>query len=240
MKNFIKYYFTTFLYLLVCFTSFGQTVPQGSVLLKKEEVSVLFTDSIKKQLKIIYPIYNVYSYTTKGKLHYITLAENVYKVDEKNKYSDSIQAIDVTVEFQKFKLNFSINDFKHKEGTGTYPEYSIWFWTKYFNLNDIDGDGMADAIVVYGTNGPDGKSYGRIKIITYYKNKKYIIRHQNSDMDFDRHTYVDKAFYTLPLKIQAHLKKLISKIQDDNNAIFPAGWQKAMQNKKTYWEEKFN
>jgi len=77
----------------------------------------------------------------------------------------------------------------------------------------------------------------KIKIITIYKGKKYVIRHQNSSMDWGRNTQVDKLFYTLPIKIQTKVKETMTQITENGNGIFPAGWQKNMKLKKLKFDE---
>jgi hypothetical protein len=240
MLNRFLYYCLLLFLLSINLKVKAQTVPQGSRLLEKDTVVRLFTDSVKKSLKIKYPIHCVYTYKSKNKLHYMVIAERAYAVEKNTSRFDSIQMIDV-VRDKNFKLNISLIDYKVTDTDYTVqPEFSIWFWTKYFSLSDLDGDGIVDPIIVYGTTGSEGKSDGRIKIVIFYKNKKHFITHQNSGQDYDRKTYVQKAFYSLPKKIQLKVTSIMEKIMEDNNGIFPAGWQKGMQVKKTFLYEKFN
>ena len=97
---------------------------------------------------------------------------------------------------------------------------------------------MADLIIVYGTTALNGYDDGRIKIIIYYKGQKIAIRHQNGMLDFERETIIDKAFYSLPTGLQSAVKQKMELMQKNNQAIFPAGWQLAMKNKKTTINER--
>ena len=97
---------------------------------------------------------------------------------------------------------------------------------------------MADPIIVYGTTAVNGYGDGRIKIIIYYKGQKVAIRHQNGTLDFERETSVDKAFYALPVLLQTAVKQKMELMIKNKQAIFPAGWQLAMKNKKTTINER--
>src|SRR5688572_29031708 len=88
-------------------------------------------------------------------------------------------------------------------------ENSIWFWTKYIEFRDYDGDALADPIIAYGTSGINHTDDGRIIFIIYSKGRKIAIRHQNSDLDFGRETQVDRSFYDMPQSLQKTIKEKI-------------------------------
>jgi hypothetical protein len=77
----------------------------------------------------------------------------------------------------------------------------------------------------------------RLKVHHYYKGQKIAIRHQNGVLDFERETQVDKGFYNLPLSLQASIKHKMELMTENDQAIFLAGWQLAMKNKKTTFNE---
>jgi hypothetical protein len=216
---------------------FAQTVPPGGKKLTEAAVQQLFADSIKKRLGIKYNVYAVFEYTD-SKQQYLVLSEKMYSKEKDKTSNDSIQAVILWNNKGLLQPLFTITDFitpgKNVKG---FTDYSIWFWTKYISIADIDGDGMADPIIVYGTAGDNEHDDGKIKIITWYKGKKYVIRQQNSGMDFDRNTNIDKLWYTLPAKIQAKIKSMMKVMMDNGHAIFPAGWEKAMAAKRTYFDE---
>ena len=135
------------------------------------------------------------------------------------------------------EFQWTINDFRLKANEVS-EEKSIWFWSKYIELNDIDGDKIIEPIITYGTSGINGTNDGRIKILTYYKNNKSAIRHQNGILDPERNTKPDKEFYELPSQIQIRVKEIMKGMTLDNNAIFPYGWEEAMMNKKLAFDEK--
>lgn len=226
----------TLLFFLISLFSFGQQPIVESKVLTDSIVQTVFTDAIKKELGIRFPIFKAYEYNDKLGKHYLVLTENGKETEVKEVKNDTIKAFQILSESNKLSIQWSINDFKLKRNEIS-EETSIWFWSKYIELNDIDGDGIIDPIIIYGTSGMNGVGDGRVKILTYYKNKKTAIRHQNGELDFQRNTKVDKDFYELPTKIQTRVEEIIAKITEDYNAIFPAGWQGAMKNKKIAFDE---
>lgn len=137
----------------------------------------------------------------------------------------------------EFVLEWSVLDFILAQGNPNSEEFSIWFWTKYFQLADLDKDGYIEPILIYGTSGFNETGDGRIKILVYYRGAKRAIRHQNGMLDHTRNTQVDSMFYELPMIVQEQVKKLMVTLKKDGNAIFPAGWEAAMRNKEQYFDE---
>jgi len=232
MKKFIL-----ILCLLVAKISFSQTIPANSQLVSDEMVAKLFTEKVKSDLGIDLPIYKVFEYNDKAGLHYLVLMENEYSKSEDKPLFDKIKLVDVLSSNGILKSNWTVTDFLKPEDVKNDPYFSIWTWTKYLQISDIDGDKIADPIIVYGMRSQNNIDEGKIKIITIYKGKKYIIRHQNSGMDWGRNTQVDKTFYSLPIKIQNKVKETMTKIAADGNGIFPYGWEKNMKLKKLKFDE---
>ena len=209
-----------------------QIVPET---LTPKQVTELFTEPVRSSLNITFPIFRVYKYTDKADILYCVLTESQDKINAgKDSLNSQIKAIQVKFENGQFIKLWEINDqlIKDKE------EKSIWFWTKYADFKDADADGLGDPIIVYGTTAVNGYGDGRIKIIIYYKGQKVAIRHQNGTLDFERETSVDKAFYALPVLLQTAVKQKMELMIKNKQAIFPAGWQLAMKNKKTTINER--
>jgi len=232
MKKFIL-----ILCLLLAKISFSQTIPANSQLVSDEMIAKLFTEKVKTDLGIDIPIYKVIEYKDKAGLHYLTLMESEYSKNEDKPLFDKIKLVDAISTNGILKTNWTITDFLKPEDVKNDPYFSIWIWTKFLQINDIDGDGISDPIIVYGIRSQNNIDEGKIKIITIYKGKKYVIRHQNSSMDWGRNTQVDKLFYTLPIKIQTKVKETMTQITENGNGIFPAGWQKNMKLKKLKFDE---
>jgi hypothetical protein len=201
-----------------------------SEILTPAQVQTVFTPAIKKELELVFPIYRVYHYTDKGGEHYFVCTESRNKINGTDTISYQIKGVNVAVSNGKLTKAWELKDFVV---TGDQEEVSIWFWTKYCGFEDYDKDGLIEPIIIYGTNTTDGDSDGRIKILTYYKGQKYAIRHQNSTFDEGRETQIDKAFYELPVAVQTAVKQKMESIVENRRAIFPYGWQNAMQHKKT-------
>jgi hypothetical protein len=228
----------TLLFLFSTAVTFGQTKVLSSEILSQQETRKVFTDQVNKQLGINYPIRRVYRCTDRSGQFFIVLTEsNDLKTGRKDTLHHHIKAHNFYMEKSGLLKNWEIVDAITKQPGSNEMENSIWFWTKYTDFKDIDNDGLIDPVIIYGTSGMNHTDDGRIKILIYYKGKKFAIRHQNGTLDFERNTRVDKAFYTLPVKIQEHVKLIMKKMMDDGNAIFPYGWQKAMKAHKVFFDE---
>ena len=222
---------TLYMLLIVLLTSIsiGQTKQ-----LSTEEVSAIYTKEKRVNLDIDYPIFRVYEYSDKEGKHHLVLAE---KINQKSAADPAaIQGFHFLIKDGKHTLVWKMQDAKLKENEVS-EEFGMWFWTKYFDIKDIDGDGLVDPILIYGTKGNNGFDDGRIKILIYYKGKKIGIRHQNSTLDGERNTKVDGTFYQLDAKIQKHVHDIMVMISNKQHAIWPAGWEQAMKNGKTTFDE---
>lgn len=225
------------LLLFFCLNSiYAQNSKVHSEVIPKKQLEGLFPDSLKKSLNINYPIFKAFKYQDKSGNYYCILTENNSSINSKNDtFSDKIRAITILEIKGNFNKLWEINDFILKNNN---LEYNIWFWTKYMDFKDIDGDDLIDPIIFYGTLGKNEFDDGRLKIIIYFKGRKIALRHQNGVLDFEREIQVDKAFYDLPEKMQADIKSKMIEIEKNNQAIFPAYWQKEMLNKKTIINER--
>ncbi|SMC44881.1 hypothetical protein SAMN04488524_0488 [Pedobacter africanus] len=218
--------------------AFGQSKVLNSEMLSQQETKKIFTDRLNKQSGINYPIRRVYRCIDSSGQFFIVLTESTnVKAPRTDTLHHHIKALNFQAEKNGLIKKWEIDDSIIKQPGNDEMENSIWFWTKYTALKDIDNDGLIDPVMVYGTSGLNHTDDGRIKILTYYKGKKFAIRHQNGTLDFERNTRVDKAFYTLPVKIQEHVKLIMQKMTGDGHAIFPYGWQKAMKAHKIYFDE---
>lgn len=223
----MKIIFTSLLILITfCSTS------QISTYLDSVEVANRFNEGVLKQYNINYPIYRIYEFNDELGKHELVLTER----PSTNKNSDSIQAFCFLLEEEGKKLEWKLNDFIINQENAS-EETSIWFWTKYLRLEDLNDDGKIDPVIVYGTKSKYGTEDGRLKILIYINGQKHGIRHQNSGMDFGRNTRVDQSFYKLGTKAQNFVTDLMHVIYDSGNTIFPAGWEDNMKLKKLYFDE---
>ena len=183
------------------------------------EIKKLFPAEVLQQIGVEFPIFRVYPFEDKDGKQYLILTEKVTKgnIQDENSLKRSIKAFNVSFEEDKtVKIRWTITDYINEN------ESSIWFWTRYLRLKDLDNDGFVDPIVVYGTKSIYGEHFeeGRVKIITYHLGKKIVIRHQNSEMDDARHTQVDKSFYALPLSIKKKVYDIIDLLEDNGHSLF--------------------
>jgi len=216
----------------------AQTLSDKFRILTETETDNIFTQKIKAALRIDYPVFRTYYFKDMAGEHYLLLTEREYKKQYDEALNDTIKAFLIKKEGDKLAVDWILRDFILAENKAEMKENSIWFWTKYIDLNDYDSDGFIDPIIIYGTSGKNGTDDGRIKIIIYYKGQKYAIRHQNGSLDFDRNTQIDAKFYDLPAKIQDRVKEIMDKMTENAQAIFPYGFKEKMDAKKTYFDEK--
>ncbi|KAF2331867.1 M949_RS01915 family surface polysaccharide biosynthesis protein [Flavobacterium ginsenosidimutans] len=182
--------------------------------LTKQEIS-------ERELKDVtdFPIYKAFEFSDKGGVYELVLAENQKTISKKDTLNTKIQAICVVNDhggfLEKWRINDLLEDYEPKET-------NIWFWTKYCNTKDIDGDGYIDPIVVYGTRTEDGY-IRRVKIITLYKTKKYVIRAVECDLDDCRSFKKDQNWNTLPQKIKTYVDQLLAKMRKEQDLLLKNG-----------------
>ncbi|WP_343668029.1 hypothetical protein [Chitinophaga sp.] len=195
----------------------------------KPEVDKLFPESVQQQLGLKYPIRLVYNYADKTGDYYMPLCESVDSATVEDTLHWKIKAVNLKLESGVFSKVWELND----HILTVEMEESIWFFTKYTTIKDLDGDGVADPVMIYGSSGENGVDDGRMKILIYYKGKKVAIRHQNSVYDGLRKTEVDKEFYELPDKVQTFVKGVMNRLEVDNHVIYASGWLQKMNKKMT-------
>jgi len=202
---------------------------QTKVLLRPE-VDKLFPESVQQQLGLKYPIRLVYSFSDDNGNFFMPLCESDEGVVDGDSLHYKIKAVNLKYENGQFVKQWELNDYV----LTAQEEESIWFYTKYLTIKDIDGDGTVEQVMIYGSTGQNGKSDGRLKILIYYMGKKVAIRHQNSEFDGDRVTEVDKEFYDLPEKVQHFVKGVMKRMADDGQLIYASGWVMKMSKKMTH------
>jgi len=225
-----------FIFLVFFSNAYSQKNADSAYVLTPNQVNELFPDSILKSLNIDFPIFRVYEYTDETGKYFCIMTESGYDISpEKDSLYNKIKAVNVKAVNDTCIKVWEINDNIIKEET---DENSIWFWTKYVDFKDYDGDGLRVPVVIYGTSAANGFYDGRVIILIFYKGQKIAIRHQNSDLDFNRETTVDAAFYDLPESLQTTIEQKMVLMMKNGHAIFPRGWLTAMANKQTIINER--
>jgi hypothetical protein len=208
------------------FAACGKTQAQStSRILSPAEVEQVFTDSVKQKHNIQYPIRRVYSYSDKSGEYCMALTERFDGTADGDTVHHQIKAFHFKLSNGILTKEREIYDFTIE------PETSIWFWTKYFQFRDIDNDGLIEPIIVYGSRRDDFDQF-RVKILIYYKNQKYAIRHSHCDLDYCRFTQIDKEFYNLPKPVIEEVKNIIRAIEENGHAYF-GHWESAMEKRST-------
>lgn len=103
----------------------------------------------------------------------------------------------------------------------------VQWWTKLTELDDIDGDGLVDPILVYRFHdiGDDGKVLsdpydGRLKIIVFHRDAKAAIRAITGNLDLQRSTTASAPYFKLPAVLQTHLVRKMNTMYDKHQFGF--------------------
>jgi hypothetical protein len=216
--------------------SFAQRIPVASETLSSGEATNLLTDTVRASLGLHFSVSKVYKYSDKSGQYYVVLTENRDSMPiGEDTISDRIKAVEFKIDKagpdKIWELTDHIIENEHEES-------SIWFWSKYIDFNDDDNDSLIEPIIVYGTKGLNDFDDGRIGIVIYYKGRKIAIHHQNGVADQERETRVDKAFYSLPQKLQTAVKEKMEAMEENRHAIFPSDWRVSTNNKKIFFSER--
>ncbi|MBF4491845.1 MULTISPECIES: M949_RS01915 family surface polysaccharide biosynthesis protein [unclassified Flavobacterium] len=207
MKNYIL-----FLFLASSAIGFSQKIE--SYRLTKEEI-------VERELNGVsdFPIYKAFEYQDKGGVYELLFCENQKNISKKDTLNTKIQAICTMNDHGGFLEKWRISDLLEI----TEPkETNIWFWTKYCSTKDLDGDGYIDPIIVYGTKN-ENDEIRRVKIITVYKNQKYVIRAVECTLDDCRNFKKDKNWDSLPQKIKTYVDQLVVKLRKEQDLLLKNG-----------------
>ncbi|MHC0445608.1 M949_RS01915 family surface polysaccharide biosynthesis protein [Flavobacterium sp. 3-218] len=202
------------LILLSFYSSFIFSQKTESHRLSKQEISQRELEGVTD-----FPIYRAFEFSDKGGVYNLVLAENQKTISKKDTLNTKIQAICVMNDhggfLEKWRINDLLEDYVPKET-------NIWFWTKYCSTKDLDNDGYIDPVIVYGTR-TEYDEIRRVKIITVYKNKKYVIRAVECELDDCRSFKKDQNWNTLPQKIKTYLDQLVVKLRKEQNLLLKDG-----------------
>ncbi len=151
----------------------GQQNHPSSEILSQSQVSATITNSVKRQFGINFPIIRVYKYVDRSGKYFCVLTEKLDSLftGEEGKYDTlhlAIRAIDLREDSGKLMKVWEINDHAIRDSKIEVVEQSMWFWTKYIEFNDFDGDGVIEPIIVYGTHSDSDLASGRVKCMVIY------------------------------------------------------------------------
>jgi len=162
-------------------------------------------------------ILHVYDINDASGYYQVALLAKNFRIKNKDTTNNSIEALAFRADHGGNLIHWSIKDERSREN----EETNIWFWTKYCSFEDLDGDKRIDPVIVYGSK--DDNGYKRIKIILIYKNRKYVTRATESEIDLGRHFKQDKEIETLPLPLRKHIQSLLESIRKDQDVLLKNG-----------------
>ena len=203
-----------YLFLLFSFLSLqAQPDPSGATLLTDKQVQTLFPQETLKEIGVTFPIRKVYAFQDKLGKQYLIISENNSNPDK----ATSIKAFNVLLKEETppqilWTITDAIDD----------TEKAMWFYTRYISLTDLNNDGYIGPIILYGTESQYGEPYeeNRLKFIIYYLGKKTAIRHQNSSLDDERHTQIDRSYYKLPSALKRKIRSIVATLEEREHALF--------------------
>ncbi|PBJ12254.1 M949_RS01915 family surface polysaccharide biosynthesis protein [Flavobacterium sp. ACN6] len=202
------------LFLILINSTLGFSQKTESYKLTKEQIAQRELNEITD-----FPIYKAIEYSDKGGIYDLVFTENRKTISKKDTLNTKIQAICVMNDhggfLEKWRINDLLADYIPKETT-------IWFWTKYCSTKDLDGDGYIDPVIVYGTK-TEYDLIRRVKIITVYNNKKYVIRAVECDLDDCRSFKKDANWNLLPQKIKTYVDQLVVKLRKEQDLLLKDG-----------------
>ncbi|TWV96860.1 M949_RS01915 family surface polysaccharide biosynthesis protein [Chitinophaga pinensis] len=213
---------------------YAQQTKTESEILSPSVTEKTFDDAVRNTYFQSLPVQRAYRYKDVTGTYYLALCESRDEIKADDTVHYKIKAIFLQLSTTGgFTKTGELNDFRNSHDPKEGVETSNWFWTKFCELKDLDNDGTIDPLLVYGTNGMNGYDDGRVKIVLYYKGQKAAIRCQNSVMDEGRNIQVDATFYTLPMAVQQHVRKLMHTLAEKDLIIYPTDYEKGMNKKQT-------
>lgn len=199
-------------------------------ILSERETQKLTNDTSMRQFRIDFHIWRTYRCSDDSGVFYLFLTENNDSITPAGDTLNSkIRAVCIREKETGKKLAWELDD--HTVYTTSGMERNICFWTRFCAMEDQDGDGLADPILVYGTDGPFFSCDRRVKIFLYHHNNRVALRYQDSEIDSRKHLQVDSAFYTLPAKLQDRAEQIMQDMEKAGVASFPGGWESSLEKK---------
>ena len=186
---------------------------QSSREFSKVEIEKINFDFIKMSM----PLFKAFEFNDKGGTYNFFLFEDSKMVSKTVSLNSKIFAVCYLEDHGGFLEKWKINDFIESP-----KENNIFFWEEYCQFKDIDDDGFIEPIIIYSTASKNDV-YERIKIITIYKNKKYVIRAQECVFDGCRTFKKDADFNKLPKSITDHIDKLLARLRKEQGLILKNG-----------------
>lgn len=159
------------------------------------------------------PTYRAYTYGDKGGYHIVLLCEESYKIQDKDTLHNRLEAIGLLHDHGGHVVQWRIRDLRERSE----QEEDIHFWTRYCRFGDLDGDGYAEPLIVYGSYAHE--EVRRLKVLTVYKKQKYAVRAVECILDDCRSLQYDESFTTLPKAIQDTVESVLERLRQDQGLL---------------------
>jgi hypothetical protein len=229
----MRMFLATLIIIIACGNLCAQKSRINSEILSPADIEKYLGEDFSRTFLKGYSIQRAYRYEDASGMYYLALGESRDEITKDDTLNHNITAVAMKQAQSGVAKMWAMNDFINSHDLQSGGETSIWYWTKFCELKDLDGDEKIDPLLVYGTAGLNGYDDGRVKVILYYgQAQKIAIRCQNSTMDEGRNINVDAAFYTLPSSVQQHIRKLMKVLEDKGFIIYPPDYEKSMDKKK--------
>ena len=166
--------------------------------------------------KVTLPVFAHFCYRDKSGDYVVYLTESGDRRYDGDTLSSKIGA-------HLFKINAGPTLVARGTVSDSAPEGTagVEWWTKLTELDDIDGDGLVDPILVYRfyDHSDNGKIMedpyeGRLKIIAFHRDAKAAIRAITGDLDGQRSTTASAPYFKLPPVLQTHLVRKMERMYE--------------------------
>lgn len=182
---------------------------------------LLHRDTLKTA-KVTLPVFVHFCYRDKSGDYVVYLTESDDRRYEGETLSSKIGA-----------YLFKINSWPTLAARGTVSdsapegEAGVRWWSTLTELDDIDGDGLVDPILVHRFHASDDNGEmqsdpfeGRLKIIVFHRDTKAAIRAITGDLDGQRSTTASPPYFKLPPVLQTHLVRKMKRMYDERQFEF--------------------
>ncbi|NDV70407.1 YARHG domain-containing protein [Dysgonomonas sp. 25] len=194
----------------------------------EDVVGKYFAGPLRKSLNLVsYDIRDVYFYSDDTGKHSLILSSIPYDPydDQGDVFNHIIKVNYCKVEGDRFMYSENeLTDLVMQEA----GEIDIRFLTQYTSIDDVNGDGIANPIVVYAVMCDEGYRNGWVKVVVKYGGVLSTVYISNSAEERNPVMSITSGYYALPVEMKGRVKSLLLRIEKDGFLILPDDWEQKM------------
>ncbi|WP_028296254.1 M949_RS01915 family surface polysaccharide biosynthesis protein [Olivibacter sitiensis] len=193
-----------------------------------QSVRMLESEELEEVLygqEVDIPAFKGYEFTDRDGTWDVVLCERPYRVVEGDTLRNAIAAFCFVQDHGGYLKKWEFSDVLLGAGEEDSRERDLLFWTRYARFEDLDGDGLADPLLVYASLSGDGEegNIARINIHLYHKQERITVQAVESVLDEGRSLRFSKGYTVLPPSIKQQLDELLEKIRKDRGVLLKDG-----------------